>query len=266
MTVLPFDVPQQPDPQLPAPTAPAGRLAPERIYDSPLATVWQGDARDVLRILPTESVGLIATDPPYGVAWQSNRRTEKFERLIGDGADDRETVHEVLRECVRIVGQHRHLYVFGPTDVLEGLKVSEAVSLVWDKGTMGSGDVTAAWGPSHEPITFTVSKHRHAGKVGASSVPARLRKGTVLAYNRPTGRNVRHPSEKPVALMRELIESSSRQGETILDPFAGSGSTGVAALLTGRRVILVESKAKYAELAAARVEQAEEAVAALDRL
>ena len=94
--------------------------------------------------------------------------------------------------------------------------------------------------PQHEPITFAVSKHRHAGKAGASSVPARLRKGSILTYPRPTGRKVRHPSEKPVGLLRELIESSSRQGETVLDPYAGTGSTGVAALLANRYAVLVE--------------------------
>lgn len=241
------------------PTTPqqAARPAPVRLYESPLATVFHGHAEDVLAAMRTESVDLIVTDPPYGVEWQSNRRTVKFDHLAGDTLADRDTIRAVMGECVRVVGQHRHLYCFGPTDVLEGLKVSQVVPLVWDKGTMGSGDVTAPWGPQHEPIAFTISKHRHAGKAGASALPARLRKGSVLAYTRPTGRKVRHPSEKPVPLIRELVESSSRQGETVLDPYAGTGSTGVAAILAGRRVILVEKEARYAELAAERVQAAE---------
>lgn len=241
-------------------------LGPEVLYQSDRATVILGDARHYLATLPTESVDLIVTDPPYGVAWQSNRRVEQFDQLHNDGAADRDIIAHVLRETVRLVGQNRHLYVFGPTDVLDGLKVSGPVELIWDKATPGSGDVTAAWGPTHEPITFTVSKHRHAGKAGCDTVPARLRKGTVLRYTRPTGRNVRHPSEKPVPLLRELIESSSRQGDTVLDPFAGVGGTGVAAILTGRRTILVELDPGYAAVTVERVRAAEAAYAAQSAL
>ena len=155
------------------------------------------------------------------------------------------------------MGQHRHLYVFGPTDVLAGLKVSEPAELVWDKGRNGSGDVTAPWAPAHEPISFVVSKFRHAGEAGKTAIPVRMRKGSVLRYGPPTGRNVRHPSEKPVPLLRELIESSSRQGETILDPYAGVGSTGVAAILAGRRAILVELDPRYVPIAVDRLKRAE---------
>lgn len=264
MTVLPFDMP------LPLPAEPVERpaatLAPVRLYESPLATVYHGHAEDVLPLLPTESVDLIATDPPYGVDWQSNRRAEKFDRIAYDGAADRDIVREVMRECVRLLRQHRHLYSFGPADVLDGLKVADVVQLVWDKQTLGSGDVTSAWGPQHELINFTVSKHRHAGKAGKPVLPTRMRKGSILGYTRPTGRNVRHPSEKPVPLMRELIESSSRQGELVLDPYAGSGSTGVAALLAGRRTVLIELDRRYADLAVERVQKAEAALAAMNAI
>ena len=214
--------------------------AVELVYRSERFELWRGDARDVLADLPTESVDLVVTDPPYGVEWRSNLRAERFELLANDGAADRDGIREVMAEAVRLVGQHRHLYVFGPTDVLDGLKVSEATELVWDKGRHGAGDLAAPWGPQHERITFAVSKHRHGGQAGASALPVRLRKGSVLRFSPPTGRTVRHPSEKPVALLRELVESSSRAGETVLDPFAGVGSTGVAAILSGRRAVLVE--------------------------
>jgi site-specific DNA-methyltransferase (adenine-specific) len=84
-----------------------------------------------------------------------------------------------------------------------------------------------------------------------------LRKGSVLRFTRPTGRKVRHPNEKPVALCRELIESSTRQGDLVLDPFAGSGSTAVAAVLSGRRAVLVESDVRWLTLAIDRVTRAE---------
>lgn len=205
------------------------------LYRSDLAEVHLADARDVLAKIPKESLDLVVTDPPYGKEWKSNRRAESFGELVGDGRDDRDSIRDVIEECVRVVGQHRHLYVFGPVDVLEGLKVSAVAELVWDKLRNGSGDVTAAWAPAHEPISFVVSKHRHAGESGKGAVPVRLRKGSVLRFTPPTGRNVRHPSEKPVALLRELVESSSRQGDTVLDPFAGSGTVPRVAEELGRR-------------------------------
>lgn len=226
------------------------------LHASDLATVYQADARDVLQDLATESVDLVVTDPPYGQEWQSGRRAETFDLMHGDDRT-RLGVADVLAQCVRVVGQHRHLYVFGPPDVLDGLKITDTATLIWDKGRPGLGNLSAPWGPAHEPITFAVSVHRHAGKRGSDSLAVRMRKGSVLNFAAPTGRNVRHPSEKPVPLLRELIESSSRLGDLVLDPFGGSGSTAVAAILSGRRAITIESNPAYAELIVSRVAAAE---------
>lgn len=236
----------------------------EVVHRSELATVVFGDAREVLGGFATESFDLTLTDPPYGVEWQSNMRAERFDQLDNDGSgvSDRAVVHEVLRECVRLTGQRRHMYVFGPSDVLDGLKVSQRCELIWDKGRTGMGDLSLPWGPAHEPISFVLSLHRHGGKAGSDALPVRMRKGSVLRFVPPTGRNVRHPSEKPVGLLRELIESSSKQGELVLDPFAGSGSTGVAAILAGRRCVLVESDRRWCDLAVERVRAAEATVLA----
>lgn len=223
------------------------------VYQTNYVTVWRGDAREVLPGFAKESFALVLTDPPYGVDFESNRRGDSFGTIHNDGADDRGGVHEVLEECVRLVEQGRHLYVFGPADVLAGLKVSETAELIWDKGIIGSGNLASPWGPAHEPITFAVTKWRHAGETGKSALPVRLRKGSVLRFTRPTGRNVRHPNEKPVDLCRELIESSTRAGDLVLDPFAGSGSTGVAAILSGRRAVLVESDDRWLDIIVGRV-------------
>jgi DNA modification methylase len=230
------------------------------IYRSDLAEVYNADALDVLPELETESVDLVIADPPYGIEWRSNRRAETFDELLSDGSgeEDREGIRKVLAETVRLVGQHRHLYVFGPDDVLAGLLVSERAELVWDKARPGMGDLSAPWGPQHERISFAVSKHRHAGKRDAPALPVRMRKGSVLRFTPPTGRNVRHPSEKPTTLLRELVESSSRAGDLVLDPFAGVGSTGVAAVLAGRRTILVELDDRYARIAVQRIQDAEQ--------
>ena len=236
-------------------------VEPRIVYETDNVVLWHGDAVDVLPKIERESVGLILTDPPYGMEWESKTRKESFGAILGDGAGDREVIHGVLAQCVRIVGQNRHLYVFGPSDVLEGQKVSEVVELIWDKGTVGAGDMASAWGPAHERISFCVSKYRHAGQSGESSLPVRLRKGSVLRFTRQTGRKVRHPSEKPIPLLAELIESSSRRGDTVVDPFSGIGSTGVAAILTGRKAILVELDGRWIPVAIRRLQEAEKIMA-----
>jgi DNA modification methylase len=236
------------------------------LYQSEINQLYVGDSLTYLQQRPTESVHLILTDPPYGVAYQSNTRTEKFDHIANDQPEDRAVVLDIMRECVRTVKQNRHLYSFGPPDVFQGLKVSEITELVWDKNTPASGDLTSPFSKQHEYIQFCTSKFRHAGQTGKSGLPNRVRKSSVLTFTRPTGRNVRHPTEKPVPLLRELIESSSKQSEIILDPFAGVGSTAVAATLLNRRAISIELNPEYAEIARQRIIQAEEAAAAAGKI
>ena len=78
--------------------------------------------------------------------------------------------------------------------------------------------------------------------------------GSVLSYQRKSGAAVKnHPTEKPVALLRELIESSSRIGDVVFDPFMGSGSAGVAALLEGRGFVGIELDKGYFEISKHRL-------------
>lgn len=229
------------------------------IYRSDRAAVWHGDARDMLPGIARESFHLVIADPPYGVEWVSGQRAERFEGMANDDAAGTGVVLEVLQHCVRLTAQNRHLYVFGP-EVLAaaGAKVSAPAQLVWDKTAMTAGDLSAPFGAQHELINFYVGLERHGGQRGKDTLPARLRKGSVLRFARPTGRSVRHPSEKPVALLTELVESSSRVGELVLDPFGGVGSTGVAAVLSGRRALVCEIEERYAAVAAQRIALAEE--------
>lgn len=227
------------------------------VHQTERCTIYHGKAEEVLPTMATGSFGLVVTDPPYGIDFSSGRRAESYGTIHGDGVADRKVIRGVLGDCVRLVGPDRHLYVFGPSDVLEGLRVGATASLVWDKAMLGAGNLSLPWGPAHEPLTFAISKHHQRGRVGDDSPVVRMRKGSVLRFTRPSGRGVRHPNEKPVALLRELIESSSRQGDTVLDPYAGSGSTAVAALLSGRKAVLVESDARWLPLIIERTTKAE---------
>lgn len=236
---------------------------PTLLYDSPTCQVWCGDSLPWLAAMQNESVQLVLTDPPYGVAFRSNMRADRFDAIAGDGGSDDEygKIRSILGHAARVTAQSRHLYVFGPARLVDGLVVSATTELVWDKGGAGMGDLSSAWGPQHEPITFCVTASRHAGKAGKDNLAVRLRKGTVLKFPRRSGLRYRHPTEKPVPLLRELIESSSRAGDLVLDPFAGSGSTAVAAILAGRRATICELDPEHAAVAVERVRRAEEVAA-----
>lgn len=238
-------------------TVPSGKLGTHAPYwSSENVTLYCGDALDVLLDLPTSSVDLIACDPPYGMKWQSNKRTEKFAAIAND--DGTFDVSGALAVALPILRRGRHVYVFGPAD-LSKLPLTEAAELVWDKALVGMGDLTLPWGPQHETITFATHELSKANREkGYGRLAARLRQGSVIQAQRPQGSGVkRHPTEKPVALMRQLIESSTVLGETVLDPFAGSGSTLVAAVIEGRKAIGIELNEDYCAIAAERIEWAE---------
>jgi site-specific DNA-methyltransferase (adenine-specific) len=237
----------------------------EILHASDRATVIWGDCRDpqIIASVP-DGYGLLCTDPPYGMRFNSGRSSTFTEIAGDDGSIDWPAV---LAEWVGRTGRtrglapSRHVYVFGysPEQLAEPLRLGRgATTLVWDKLDVGSGDLTSPWGPGHEPITFGVHVKRASDRAqGAGNLSARLRRGSVLRYPRPGRGRARHSNEKPVPLMQDLIESSTVRGDLVVDPCAGSGSTGVAAVLEGRRCFLVEVDRGHAEEAVRRVQAAE---------
>lgn len=235
------------------------------LHQTDRATVIWGDCRDpaVIASAP-DGYGLLCTDPPYGVGWQSSHG-KNFGRLEGD--DGLCDWPQILRQWIGPSGTQtgladkRHVYVFGytPEDLAEPLRLGGTAELIWDKAQTGLGDLSSSWGTAHEKITFGAHIKRAAGRErGDGRRVARLRRGSVIRVPRPNAAAVtRHPTEKPVALMAQLIESSTIRDDLVVDPCAGSGSTGVAAVLEGRRAFLVEYGRGYAELAAERVQVAE---------
>lgn len=230
-------------------------------HESERFTLYCADAANVLDTIEAKSVGLIATDPPYGVKWQSgNRGDRKFRPIVND--DGTYDAIAVIGAYVRrVLASCRHVYVFGSThtEVKERLSLGGSCDLIWDKGQVGMGDLSLPWGPQHEVCTFGMYVPSKANREsGYGGLSARMRQGSVLSIQRPNSRGVvRHPTEKPVELMRRLIESSSVTDDVVLDMFAGSGSTLVAAILAGRKAIGVEITSEYYETALARCIAAE---------
>jgi site-specific DNA-methyltransferase (adenine-specific) len=221
-------------------------------YEERGILIYHGDCRDVLPTLDVKA-DLLVTDPPYGINFQSNCRVQQFSVLEGD--DGSLDVSAVIKEALKALHTSKgaHVYIFGRFD-LSSLPLGPSCELIWDKTQIGIGNLSMPWAPQHEYIQFAMYlSPKHATKSGALS--ARLRKGSILRVQRMDGNVIRHPTEKPVLLLRYLIESSSVIGDLVLDPFAGSGSTLEAARIEGRRAIGIEIEEKYCEVAAKRLSQ-----------
>jgi len=219
-------------------------------FEADGARLYLADCRDI-----EVECDLIVTDPPYGQEFVSNRAGGQWGMLIGD--NDRASVEEALRHALKGLRRGRHVYIFDGRLDLSSLPLCGATELIWDKGVVGMGDLSSPWGPQHESIVFATYEISKANRAkGYGNLSARLRKGSVLRSQRAISAGVKyHPTEKPVDILRQMIESSSVIGEAVYDPFSGSGSTLVAALLEGRQAIGCEIDERYCETAAKRLDE-----------
>lgn len=218
-------------------------------YEGYGITLYHGDCAD----LPQQSYDLLIVDPP-NKDFVSNRGAESWGRI--KGGDDLSGVTDRLLAAIKGLRRGRHVYIFEGELDLSRLPLCGLTELIWDKGVLGPGDLSCPWGPQHERITFATYELSKANREkGYGNLTARLRKGSVLRCIRPQSGAVKHhPTEKPVDILRQMIESSSVLGETVADFFAGSCSTGIAAALEGRKAILCEEVEAHCETGVKRIE------------
>ncbi len=107
--------------------------------------------------------------------------------------------------------------------------------LVWDKGNRGSGDLTGAYGGRYECIIYGIKGRRNLNKIDGVQ-----RHDDILNYSKISHQKLIHPHQKPLELLEFIIEKSTDEGETILDMFAGVGSTLKASLNKNRKCIAIE--------------------------
>jgi DNA modification methylase len=201
------------------------------------ATLYLGDCRDILPTLP--KVDAVVTDPPYGIAFATNRGFSSWDKT--EIANDRDV--SARDEALRLASADSAL-VFGSWKMPK--PEGTHTVLIWDKGdAAGMGDLSIPWKPNHEEI-YVIGK-AFAGHRG----PAVLRHNNITWES--AGRC--HPNEKPVALMRALVAKVS--GKLVLDPFMGSGSTGVACMAEGKDFIGCEVDEKHFTTACKRIEDAQ---------
>ena len=231
---------------------------PPKLHD-----VIHGDCLQVMAGMPDASVDAFITDPPYcsGSVSEASRsaadgqglRTEtrnRFGWFVGDNMGTAGLVfliRAIAFEAVRLLKDSGSLLCFcdwrmapnlSPAIESSGLRYQNM--LIWDKGSMGLG---VGFRAQHEVILhFTAGRPQYYDR-GVSNVLKCPRIGS--------GRL--HQTEKPVNLIEQLIRVVCPPGGVVLDPFAGSGSTAVAAQKLGRSAICIERDAVHVEVARRRL-------------
>lgn len=218
--------------------------------------VVEGDCADVLRALPDASVDAVVSDPPYDARTHRGARTTRGVSVVSAGIDFAPL--ETLAwsgEALRI--SRRWVLAFCSMEMVGRYEAASASAWVragfWRKPRSMPQLTGDRPGVGGEAIAFMHRKGRKRWNGRGRSA--------FWTCDVDRGGDRVHPTQKPLALMRDLVGLFTDPGEVILDPFAGSGTTGVAALLEGRRVILVEREPQYAAIARARCAAAEASIA-----
>lgn len=215
-------------------------------------SVQCGDCLDLLRALPDGSVDAVVTDPPYG---------------IGQAKWDGFVPVDWLWQARRVVRNTGAIYIFGNPLTLSRVQVyAESMGWKWAARTTWVYEdgprSSKRWTAKHEDcLVWHGDKH-----VQATPTEPSIHKdprwgddrfvGSVWRCARVKGNaheRVDHPTQKPVALMMLPVVASCPEGGIVLDPFCGSGTTGVACAMTGRNFIGMERDPGYCEIARRRM-------------
>ncbi len=184
--------------------------------------VYQQDCIEGLCVIEDKSIDLLLSDPPFGMNFRSNRRSIKHKRIEND--DNLDWLPFWMKEINRVMKDDSHLYIFCSHHNIEIFKYEVKKYrnikniLIWEKNNHGSGDLEGDYAPQYEMILFC-SNGKKKLNGGRSS--------NIIKANK-TG-NKYHGTEKPIDLMEFFIGKSSIEGDTVLDTFAGGGSTLIAA-------------------------------------
>jgi predicted RNA methylase len=197
------------------------------------ATLYLGDCREILPTLGR--VDAVVTDPPYGIDYGTQGSFSRShgwgpwrENVAWDIERPAEAIFKLMFDC------SDHQIIWGGNYFTDYLRPTMHW-LIWDKGQRGFSlaDFEMAW-----------SSQTAAARIANYSRSLALLDGK------------EHPTQKPVQIMKWCIDQLPSNTAMILDPFMGSGTTGVAAINLGRQFIGIEIEPKYFDIACRRVEEA----------
>jgi site-specific DNA-methyltransferase (adenine-specific) len=248
----------------------------------------RGDCLTLLDQLPAQSVDLIFADPPYllsngGTTCASGRRVSvdkgKWDASAGLAADH-EWNGKWLRACQRVLKPSGTIWVSGTHHVIfsigfamQSLGFHLLNTVTWFKPNASPNLACRFFTHSTEIVLWAAPARRaplphtfHYRDMKAENGGKQMRDvwqipepdGEQVIWSLPTPprsekRNGKHPTQKPVGLLDRIVRAASTPGDLVLDPFNGSGTTGVAALAAGRRYVGIDTDRGYLELTKKRI-------------
>lgn len=205
------------------------------------------DKEDVKDLMDGEKADMVFTDPPYGIDYQSNHREDQFEKLEGD----EDVPDEPLMHVDYATAEDFAVYVWTRWDVYPAWfdKVADLAEpknlIVWKKAS-GMGDLEGSYQPNHELCIYATSGRK-------------LLRGTrdtsVWDISGDNAAEYQHPTQKPTDLAHRAIQNTCKADDTVLDLYAGSGSTLLAAEQLDRKSYHMELEPVYADVIIQRYKQ-----------
>jgi len=217
-----------------------------------------GDCFEEIKNIETNSIDLILTDPPYEIDMKDGHAKNPLKRITNDtaGSIDWDTF---FKETYRVLKPNKMMFICCRTDMiirisafLQNSEFIYAHDLVWLKGDMGYGNLNIM-GTTHE-LLLAISK----GKPEKSRViivdDEEKKRTPAIFYGKITKKEYyKHPTQKPVGLLAYIIMNRTDEGDVVLDPFAGVGSTLVAAKILNRNYIGIEIDKEFFDLSEERL-------------
>ena len=212
------------------------------------ATLYLGDC---MGILPTlDKVDAVITDPPYGEVNRKSSGLRNLDKGVADVADFE------IKELASLLAKYgSSVYVWCGIEQISELRLA-MVNLgmssrlcIWEKTNPSPMNGQHLWLSSIETCVF--------GKQAGATFNEHC---VSPVFRLPTEPKEYHPTAKPIHLMERLIRASTNEGMTVIDPFMGSGTTGMAAIHMGRKFIGIEREPKYFDIACERIEAASKQV------
>ena len=199
-----------------------------------------GDAREALETLPDASIDLVVTDPPY----LCNYRDRTGRKIAND--DNPDAVLSVFDALYRVMKPNSYCISF------YGWTAIAAFAAAWERAGFRTVGHIVWTKPYASRKGFAQYRHESAFVLAKGNPRKPVAPISDVQEWRYTG-NRSHPTEKAVSVLSPLVTCYSKPGDLVLDPFAGVGSTLVAAALNGRNYLGVELEAKYCALANKRL-------------
>lgn len=236
-------------------------------------TLHLGDCLDFMRTLPDGSIDAVVTDPPYNLGKFMKDRDTNLKKMRDNyfgaaGWDDLEfadwetAMDGFFEEAVRVLKRGGAMIVFMSIIKVETLiRTAERHGLyykttgIWHKQNPMPRNMNLHFVNSTEAWIYFMYKK----KTGTFNNDGKVIHDFIETSVTPAGerKHGKHPTQKPEQLMSHFIKLLTNEGDMVLDPFMGSGTTGMAAVLEGRDFIGIELNAEYLEIAERRIAEAQ---------